>query len=43
MPKMDSEITTVQSKIIFIENPFMELSVGPIASTYTILVVVGHH
>ena len=38
---MDSETAITQSKIIFIGNPFMELSVGSIASTHTILVMVA--
>ena len=28
---------------MFIENPFRELTVGPIASTHIILVMVGQH
>ena len=43
MPKIDSQIAITQSKIIFIGNPFMELTVGSIASTHTILVMVGQH
>ena len=43
MPKVDSEIAITQSKVILIGNPFMELSVGSIASTHTILVMVGQY
>ena len=43
MPKMDSEIAITQSKIIFIGNPFMELTMASIATTDTILVMVGRY
>ena len=36
-------MTITQSKIIFIGNPTRELTVEPIASTHTILAMVGRH
>ena len=40
MPKLDSKLVVTQSKIIFVGNPFRELTVGSIASTQIILVMV---
>jgi len=43
MPKMGSQTAIAQSNIIFIGNPFGELTVGSIASSHTMLAMAGRH
>ena len=43
MPRLGSQTAITQSKIIFVGNPFGDLTVGSIAPTHTILAMVGRH